>query len=158
MKQKPIYKRTETWVAIVASIMQVFNVVLPEVITPALQELIFYTFASALAMVGTTAVTELVFNVTTKLKVAMKSQPGKPWYKKTKLWIVIGGGIIQALVLFIPDKITPEIQQMSEKILILVLSVITGHTAVDSSLIARASKNGEEEVPSADPPPEAPAT
>lgn len=139
MDPKPIYKRTETWLAVITGILQVFSISFPESITAQLQQFIFYAFASTLAMVGTTTITEFTYNLTLKLKEATKNG-GKPWYKKTKFWIVIAGAVVEALVIALPDKFTPDVQQLANQIILLIAGLLTGHTGVDMSNLISASK------------------
>ena len=139
MGPKPIYKRTETWLAVLTSVLQIFSITVPESVTPQMQQLIFYAFASTLAMLGASTITEFAYNLTKRLKEATANGE-KPWYKKTKFWVVIVGGVVEALVIFLPDKFTPEMQEFANKAILLVVGLLTGHTGVDVSNLIASSK------------------
>jgi len=149
---KPIYKRTETWMAVLASALQIFSVALPDKLTPALQQMIFYIFASTLATVATTTITEFTYNVTLKVKEALKSNGGKPWYKKTKLWVVVAGAAAELLVILVPDKFTIEMQETANQIIILVVALLGGHAGVDMSSLIFKTK-APDPPPAEQPPP-----
>ena len=70
----------------------------------------------------------------------MATTTEKPWYKKTKVLVTLGGIVLTVLTNLLGDKLSPEYQEIAATVMYLTIALLTGHTLTDVAAMFKKTK------------------